>query len=298
MKNIFESNIIPKISIIVPVYNTERYLERCLHSLLAQTISDIEIIVINDGSQDGSQDVIDRYASSYSDKIRAFRQENRGQGTARNLGLDYACGEYIGFADSDDWVDADMYRQMYNAAKETNSDIVICDITAVFANSEITWVSPGYRKQNPALISISEFVLASLDRSYVWNKLYHRRLFNNIRFPDIWYEDIATVPVLISYAQRIHYLPVPLYFYTQRKNSITAQAQNVKNMEIIEAWKHCLFRINKAYYDEIVYAIYCSIVEFLRFRWKYYSKYLDFFLPILMYLRIINLFCRPLVKTI
>jgi hypothetical protein len=182
---------------------------------------------------------------------------------------------------------------MYNAARKTQSDIVICDIIGVSEKSGATWTLPGYRRQEPSsTISISKFMLSSLDQSYVWNKLYHRRLFNIMRFPDIWYEDIATVPVLISYAQRVYYLPIPLYYYIQRNNSVTSQTQNVKNIEVIKAWQFCLSRTNKVYWDEIVYAVYYSIVDFLRFRWRYHSEYLNFFLFILIYLKTINLLFR------
>jgi glycosyltransferase involved in cell wall biosynthesis len=279
------------------VYNTERYLEKCLCSLLAQTLSDIEIIVINDGSPDNAQDIIDLYMSYYPDKIKTFQQENHGQGIARNLGLDYASGEYIGFVDSDDWVDADMYRQMYDTARETGSDIVICDITAVSGNNGATWTLPGYQGQRQNPISISEFILSSLDQAYLWNKLYHRRLFNVMRFPGIWYEDIAAVPVLISYAHHIHYLSAPLYFYIQRNDSVTAQMQSIKNIEVINAWEFCLLKANKVYRDEVVYAIYRSIVDFLGFRWKYYSRYSDFFFLTSIYLGTTDLFCRLFEKT-
>jgi hypothetical protein len=155
--------------------------------------------------------------------------------------------------------------------------MVICDITGVSEKSGVTWTLPGYGRREPNSISISEFMLSSLDQAYVWNKLYHRRLFNIIRFPGIWYEDIATVPVLISYARRIHYLPVPLYFYIQRNDSVTSQMQNVKNLEVIEAWRFCLSQTNKVYQDEVAYAVYYSIVDFLRFRWRYHSAYFNFF---------------------
>ena len=115
-----------KVSVIVPVYNVENYLVKCLDSLVHQTLKDIEIIVVNDGSPDNSQNIIDTYVKKYPKKIKAFSKKNGGQGSARNYGLKYAKGEYIAFVDSDDYVDLDMFFKMYNKAKEDNSDIVIC----------------------------------------------------------------------------------------------------------------------------------------------------------------------------
>ena len=105
-----------KVSVIIPVYNTEQYLNKCLDSLVNQTLKDIEIILINDGSTDNSQNIIDEYSAKYPDKIKSFIKENGGQATARNLGITKATGEYIGFVDSDDWIELNMYEELYNKA--------------------------------------------------------------------------------------------------------------------------------------------------------------------------------------
>ena len=117
-----------KVSVIVPVYNVEKYIDKCLNSLVKQTLKDIEIIVVNDGSPDNSQKIIDKYVDKYPDKIKSYIKENGGQGSARNLGLEYASGEYISFIDSDDWLDLDALEEMYLLAKKEKSDVVICDM--------------------------------------------------------------------------------------------------------------------------------------------------------------------------
>lgn len=117
-----------KVSIIVPVWNVEKYLEQCLDSLVNQTLKEIEIIIVNDGSPDNSQAIIDSYVKKYPKLVRSFIKENGGQGSARNFGLSKAKGNYISFVDSDDWLDLNALEEMYNVAIANDSDVVICDM--------------------------------------------------------------------------------------------------------------------------------------------------------------------------
>ena len=117
-----------KISVIVPVYKAEDYLRECVDSILAQTMSDLEIILVNDGSPDNSQLIIDEYVSAYPDKVKAIAVDNGGQGRARNFGIDMARGDYLSFIDSDDYLEADAFEIMLNAADENDADIVVCDM--------------------------------------------------------------------------------------------------------------------------------------------------------------------------
>ena len=126
-----------KVSVIVPVYNVEPYLRKCLNSLVHQTLNEIEVLVVNDGSQDNSQDIIDEYAQKYPEKIRSFIKENGGQGSARNLALGLAKGEFIGFVDSDDWVELTMFETMYQKAFSENADIVICNTVDHYSDHEV-----------------------------------------------------------------------------------------------------------------------------------------------------------------
>lgn len=116
-----------KASIIVPVYGVEKYISKCLDSLVNQTLNDIEILVVNDGTKDNSQKIIDKYVKKYPDKVKSFIKENGGQGSARNYGLKQANGDYIGYVDSDDYVELDMYEKLYNKVISDNLDIAICD---------------------------------------------------------------------------------------------------------------------------------------------------------------------------
>ena len=117
-----------KVSIVVPVYNVEKYLNRCLNSLVNQDYKNIEIIIVNDGSPDNSQMIIDKYKKEYSNVIKAFKKKNEGLSEARNFGLKKATGDYIAFIDSDDYVETNMISEMIKCASKNNSDIVVCDI--------------------------------------------------------------------------------------------------------------------------------------------------------------------------
>ena len=119
-----------KVSIVVPAYNVEQYLDRCLDSLLRQTLTDIEIIIINDGSTDGTQKIIDYYKCLHP-QIKSITTENRGLSEARNLGISLCSGEYIGFVDSDDYVEPEMYDKMYSLATDKNLDVVACDYNEI-----------------------------------------------------------------------------------------------------------------------------------------------------------------------
>ena len=139
-----------KVSIIVPVYNVEKYLAKCLDSLVSQTLEDVEIIVVDDGSKDNSKQIIDEFQTKYPDKIKSFVKENGGLSDARNFGLDRAIGEYIGFVDSDDYVTAEMFEEMHSLAQKYDAEMVICNLQKVDENrnSSKTYPSSQYAREN------------------------------------------------------------------------------------------------------------------------------------------------------
>ena len=123
----------PKVSVIIPVYNVQEYLRECLESLVNQTIKDdLEVIIVNDGSKDNSQNIIDEYVEKYPELFKSYIKENGGQGSARNYGVKKASGEYIGFVDSDDYIENDMYEILYNEGIKKKLDIVVCDMAWVY----------------------------------------------------------------------------------------------------------------------------------------------------------------------
>jgi len=249
----------PAVSVIVAVYNAEGYLARCMDSLIGQKFTDMEIVVVNDGSTDGSQNIIDRYQRDYPATVTAIAQENQGTGATRNKGITHARGRYIGFVDCDDWVAPDMYEKMYAQAVTDESDIVMCDITQVYEGTKETEYLAGYRGQKPNPCCVSDFVMDSLNSAFAWNKIYKRELFKEIKFIETWYEDVGTLPLLVSFSNKISYMPTPLYFYVKRENSRTEDGTNPRNAELITAWENCIQHANKAYEWEMAYSVYRSV---------------------------------------
>lgn len=226
------------ISIIVPVYGVENYLRRCLDSLVNQTLKDIEIIVVNDGSPDGSQDIIEEYEKKYPLLVKGYRKENGGLSDARNYGMQFAIGEYIGFVDSDDYVDHTMYEKMYNEAIESQAEIVTCGYYGLDETKEKTVALQmgnmvHFRKslfENPKLLYINS--------PYAWNKIYKKSLFDRtgIRYPKgLLFEDISTTYPLFLSANKISKVNEPLYFYIlKRAGSITA-TYSPKLIQVIDS---------------------------------------------------------------
>ena len=211
-----------KVSVIVPVYKVEQYLPKCLDSLVSQTIDDYEIILINDGSPDNSQDIIDAYKAKYPDIIRSVIVENGGQGRARNFGIDRAQGEYIGFVDSDDWVDVAMFERLYAAAAAENADIVLCDCVAVGVD--------GTREYRDTSACVDPLRVSGS----VWNKLFRREFIGDVRFPSgLWYEDFDfTIKLILASSKNVS-VPEGLYFYRVSPGSTMRNNNARKNLDII-----------------------------------------------------------------
>lgn len=212
-----------KISLIVPVYNIEPYLRRCLDSLVAQTLKDIEIIAVNDASPDGCLSILQEYASRYPNVRVIDSKVNLRQGGARNLGIAASTGEYLGFVDGDDRVEPTMYEKLLRVAIEQDCDVVDCD--ALVAETG----KPSYVSFGNSPDQIGE---ATLERRRTWvlhsermiTKIYRRGLFldNRISFPErLAYEDNPVAPILLAYALRLGKVDEPLYVYYRNPSSTT-----------------------------------------------------------------------------
>ena len=262
------------ISIIVPVYNVERYLGHCLSSLVNQTLKNIEIIVVNDGSPDNSQQIIDKYASEHPNKIKAYIKLNGGLGDARNFGIEKATGEYVTFVDSDDWLELNACDLLYVFAKENQHDFVVFDkYTYIEATGE-KHISLGYYAE--AEFNHKNAAINSIRPAHACNKLISRELMRDFRFQSIWYEDIGLIPAVLSYSQNIGYLKKPLYYYRQNSGSITYQDKSQRNLEIINAWSKVIQLTSPDFREEIAYAVYMSVAEFLIFRPRFAAAYVEF----------------------
>lgn len=205
-----------KVSVIVPVYNVEAYLEKCLDSLAKQTLKEIEIIVVNDGTKDNSQDIIDKYQNKYP-TIKGYIKENGGLSEARNYGIKKARGEYIAFVDGDDYVTYDMYEKMYNKAITNDFDVVVCDLNYVY-DDKIIEVSSNVDKDTTDIKKLYPNIYAT-----AWNKIYKKQLFeNDIWFKKgVWFEDVEFLYKLLPYVKNIGVVKEPFNQYVQRPGSIT-----------------------------------------------------------------------------
>ena len=206
-----------RLSVIVPVYNVEKYLKKCLTSLVNQTMDNIEILVVNDGSPDNSEKIIQEYAKKYKN-IKALKKENGGLSSARNYGLKYATGEYVTFVDSDDWIKEEMYEKMYLKAKEKDFDIVTSDINYVYPDhEEVVYTDPKEDTFDIKKVFIKLYPT-------VCTKIFKRELFtdNNLEFKSgVWYEDVEMMYRLLPYVKSIGVVHIPFYQYLQREQSIT-----------------------------------------------------------------------------
>lgn len=238
-----------KVSVIVPVYNTSSYLAKCLNSLLDQTLVDLEIIVVNDGSTDDSQKIIDEF-SGKSDKIRAFQKPNGGLSDARNFGLEKATGDFIGFVDSDDYVSREMFAEMYEKAMEHEADIVFCDLEKVNEKGEAFRELPQ-SPQLPERIELEkDFSIFGEMACFACNKLFKKELFSNHQFKKgIHFEDIELIPKLVLDSQIIAKINRPFYKYFERQDSIT-KTHTGKGLDMFRAIESVKEAFDKSRYSE------------------------------------------------
>ncbi|MDO4763454.1 MAG: glycosyltransferase family 2 protein [Flavobacteriaceae bacterium] len=239
-----------KVSIIVPVYNVENYLAKCLDSLVNQTLQDIEILVINDGSRDNSQSIIEEFQAKFPLKIRAFQKENGGLSDARNFGLDRACGEFIGFVDSDDYVSETMFEEMYALAKKYRAEMVICNLQKVDEKGNITQKLTQIPNM-PEKINLEEHFSVFSDLSYfACNKLFKRELFENKRFKKgVHFEDIQLIPQLLLECNVLAHTQNYHYQYLERTDSIT-KTHTEKGLHILRAVEEVEEALKKSKYAD------------------------------------------------
>ncbi|WP_027376012.1 glycosyltransferase [Kaistella palustris] len=224
-----------RISVIVPVYNVEKYLGKCLYSLVNQTLGDFEIIVVNDGSTDGSQQIIDDYAKDFPLIIKAFKKKNGGLSSARNLGLDHARGEYIGFVDSDDKVSATMFENLYMLARKYDAEIALCDLQKVDENDKVRQKLPQIPNLPEKVILAEDFSLFADISYFACNKIFKKSLFEQRRFKcGVHFEDIQLIPQLILDSEVIAHSSRYHYQYLERSDSIS-KTYTEKGLDILRA---------------------------------------------------------------
>lgn len=268
------------VSVIVPVYNVEKYLDECLSSLVNQTLSDIEIIVVNDGTKDNSQSIIDHYVKQYPNKVVSLIKENGGLGDARNYGIPYAKGEYIGFVDSDDIVHLEMYEKMFNKAKLEDSDLILCDLEYFYETSSEKMVKEGLVQIENIDVNKTVF----LSPLFAWNKLYRKSLFieSGLKYPiGLWYEDIPVTVPFFTLAKKISYVHETLIYYRQRSTSIMGSVDNPKVRDIFDIMHLCLtyfkdHNLLETYHDELEFLFLEHLMLNGGFRFLLSHKYKDY----------------------
>ena len=222
----------PTVSIIVPVYRVAETLGRCVDSILHQEFKDLELLLVDDGSTDGSAALCDAYARQ-DDRVRVFHQQNQGVSAARNLGLQYAQGEYLQFADSDDWLAPDATKRLVSAAQENRCDLVIGDFYRVIGNR----VAQKGDIQDSAVLTRQEYAAYMMENpadfyyGVLWNKLYRRDIVEQYHLrmnTDLtWCEDFLFNLEYIAHAERFYALQIPIYYYVRTRGSLASQSLSI-----------------------------------------------------------------------
>lgn len=223
-----------KISVIVPIYNVEKYLARCIRSIMAQTYQNLEIILVDDGTKDQSGNICEQFARTDS-RIRVFHKENGGLSDARNFGLDKARGSYIMFIDSDDWVDADMAEILYTACQKYNADIAECSYRNIYSDAVMEETACSAQIiEGDAVFALGAMLDWKYFKPNAWNKLYKRQVIGDIRYPKgKIHEDEFTTYKFIYNARKLVYVDISKYNYDRtRTDSITGERFRPDNLDV------------------------------------------------------------------
>ena len=224
------------ISVIIPAYNVEKFLDRCLRSVIEQTFAPLEIILIDDGSTDDTPRLCDEWGQR-DERIRVVHQSNVGLAETRNRGVALATAPFVGFVDSDDWIEPDMYQRLYDAHLKYDADLVVCNFYMDFVEegtTELMHDKPsGLYPKAEALFRL--MIEKGLD-CYSWNKLYRRSLFDGVVYPrGRWMEDHSTTYKLYFNAKRIAYIEIPLYHYIRHNESFTMSSSVLREADYFQA---------------------------------------------------------------
>ena len=246
-----------KLSIVVAVYNLEDYLPRCLDALVKQTLEDIEILCVDDGSTDSAPKIIDDYEKKYPQKVKSFHKKNGGEFTTRNYGLERASGEYVTFVDTDDYVEPNWAEKLYNAARENNADLAVCGFERIDTetNKVVATNMTQYGYSVRELKSDDDFI--AFINPAPWNKIYKRDKVKDLRFLDFrGFNDMIFLTSSYSKINRIAFVPDVLYHYYLRYDS---QIHSVNILDV-NNFKKYLLELKELYikenkYDDMKYIL-------------------------------------------
>ena len=239
-----------KVSLIIPVYGVENYLERAVDSALAQTLEEKEVILVDDGSPDACPQICDRYAAGYPGVVRVLHQENQGLGMARNAGAALAQGEYLLFLDSDDTIQPEMAQALYEKAKAGDCDLVMCDVRILYVEENREVVVASYPREE---VDLADYIAHGNNITYSVNKLFRRSLWQENRYEKMLFEDIALIPAVVTRCRRVGYVPQAFYDYYRRGGTIST-TQTGDMVDIVKAFRKFLLTCHPAYRQEAVYS--------------------------------------------
>ncbi|MDR1551199.1 MAG: glycosyltransferase [Holosporaceae bacterium] len=273
----------PKISVIIPVYNVEKFLKRCLESIADQTLSDIEIICVNDGSIDGSLRILEEFSAEDS-RVTVLHQENRGVSAARNSALAIARGEYVGFVDGDDWIELNFFEELYAAAKKYNADIACCRIVRKYPSSKSRIKLEIEEEQFYSAVTDKYRITESPRKCYVFNKIYRRSEINlhRLRFREgRTFEDVSFSIRALYFLKTLVTVPTTTYYYWVNHNSITRNETDRRRQDKLAARRDFIKFSRKNYIEcddrwyvrkKIIYKL-CGIPVMKIYEWKTMKKY-------------------------
>jgi len=235
------------VTIVIPVYNVEKYIDTCIQSVIAQTFTDIEIILVDDGSTDSSGEICDRYKVEDS-RITVYHTENGGLSAARNYGINRANGDYITVIDSDDFVALDFIEYLFKLIDENESDIAVCDYS--FVDEDCRSYRPRELKEHIKTWSgeaaLKRMLYQKEFTNSAWTKLYKKSLFENIRYPNgKLYEDMGTTYKLIMKSSKVTFGSSKKYYYRQRANSIMLSAFDLRKLDCVELAQNMVSEISQ-----------------------------------------------------
>lgn len=228
----------PRLSVIVPVYKVEKYIHKCVDSILNQTFTDFELILVDDGSPDKCGEICDEYAKKDA-RVRVIHQINKGIAFTRNLGIKEAQCEYISFIDSDDYILPEMFYTMIEIMEEDKSiDITVCDVNLFYDNNEKNLIRQYQNiNNNSQEKELKEKFLLDKYPNYLANKIFRKKLFKNISMPEgIVFEDLYIMPSLIVAAERLYYIAEGFYCYRQHRSTFNKQSKVKKKYGLFNAW--------------------------------------------------------------
>lgn len=253
-----------KISVVVPVYNVEKYIHKCLDSILSQTMEDMEIILVDDGATDNSGQICDEYQKKDA-RIKVIHKTNGGLSDARNAGTKEATGEYIIYIDSDDYIKETMIEKLYGLMTKYNPDVAVCGVYNVYANGQKPQCDVLEEFECSNVEAFAHLMVGQKIPGGIWNKMIKREIAEKIDFPvGKLYEDAFYSTILMQKVKRVAVTTEPMYYYFHRKGSITTSPFKKRDMDIIEAYQKNM---------EVIKEKFPEIEEKAKFRldWAYFA---------------------------